>query len=280
MPAARCAKRRGVPTELSPHNPRIERIRDLRTPRGRRDAAAFAAEGPTLLEEARRSGLQPREIYATPAGIARLDAAELEAAGVALYTVAEKVFGRLTDLESPTGVLSVFDLPRRNAADVLARPGTVLLLAGVGDPGNAGTLVRSAEAFGAAGVLFGRGGVDPYAPKVVRAAMGSLFRLPVASCEPEELLAAAAAAGRPVIATDMEGQDVAGAGIPADAIVAIGNERRGVRDWLPRWDRAVRIPHLGQAESLNAAVAGSIVLYECAQQKASCQEGCQGAENR
>jgi RNA methyltransferase, TrmH family len=134
--------------------------------------------------------------------------------------------------------------------------------------------VRSAEAFGAAGVLFGRGGVDPYAPKVVRAAMGSLFRLPVASVEADELLAAAAAAGRPVVATAAEGMDLRAAGLPARAIVAIGNERRGVADWLPRWDVLVRIPHVGPTESLNAAVAGSIVLYESAR----CQDPCQVAE--
>lgn len=264
-----------MPTDLSPHNPRVERVRDLRTSKGRREARAFAAEGPTLLDEALRSGMQPREVYATAAGLARIDGAGLEAAGAAVYTVTDKVFGRLTDLETPTGVLTVFTLPEHALADVLARPGPVLLLAGVSDPGNAGTLLRSAEAFGAAGALFGRGGVDPYAPKVVRAAMGSLFRLPVAACDAEELLAAAAAAGRPVVATDLAGDDVRTAGIPGNAIIAIGNERRGVRDWLPRWDQAVRIPHIGGTESLNAAVAGSIVLYEAAR----CQAPCQGAEN-
>jgi RNA methyltransferase, TrmH family len=263
-----------VPTELSPHNPRVEAVRDLRTPRGRRAAGRFAAEGPTLLEEAERTGLRAREIYTTQAGLGRFDPGRYETAGTVVYVVSDRVFARLSDLETPTGVLAVFDLPDRTAADVLARPGPVLLLAGVADPGNAGTLVRSAEAFGAAGVLFGRGGADPFAPKVVRAAMGSLFRLPVASVDAGEVAALAAAAGRLVVATDVDGEDVAAAGIPANAVLAVGNERRGVRDWLPRWDRAVRIPQRGAAESLNAAVAGSIVLYEAAR----CQEACQGAE--
>ena len=263
-----------MPTELSPHNPRIETVRDLRTPRGRRAAQRFTAEGPTLLEEAQRTGLHPREIYATQAGLGRFDPGRFETAGTAVFVMPDRVFARLSDLETPTGILAVFDLPGRTAADVLALPGRVLLLAGVSDPGNAGTLVRSAEAFGAAGVLFGRGGADPFAPKVVRAAMGSLFRLPVASVEADELLAAAAAAGRPVVATDVDGEDITVAGIPPNAVIAIGNERRGVRDWLPRWDRAVRIPQRDAAESLNAAVAGSIVLYEASR----CQEACQVAE--
>ena len=263
-----------MPTELSPHNPRIEAVRDLRTPRGRRDAGRFTAEGPTLLEEAARSGLRPREIYATAAALARFDPGRFEVEGTAVFVVPDRVFARLSDLETPTGILAVFDLPAHTAAGVLGRAGPVLLLAGVSDPGNAGTLVRSAEAFGAAGVLFGRGGADPFAPKVVRAAMGSLFRLPVAVVEADEVLLAAAAAGRPIVATDVDGEDLSVARLPSDAVLAVGNERRGVRDWLPRWDRAVRIPQNDAAESLNAAVAGSIVLYEASR----CQEPCQVAE--
>ncbi len=263
-----------MPTELSPHNPRLAAVRELRTPRGRREAGRFAAEGPTLLEEAARSGLRPREIYATPEALGALDPGRWEAAGTSVYVVPERAFARLSDLETPSGLLAVFDLPATTIAEVLARPGPVLLLAGVSDPGNAGTLVRSAEAFGAAGVLFGRGGADPFAPKVVRAAMGSLFRLPVAQAGADEVLAAAAEAGRPVVATDVEGEELGPGALPAGAVLAVGNERRGVRDWLPRWDRAVRIPQRAATESLNAAVAGSIVLYEASR----CQDPCQVAE--
>lgn len=251
-----------MPTELSPKNPRVERVRDLRTPRGRREAGAFAAEGPTLLEEARRSGLRPREIYGSTEALARIDTAALEGDGIEVWSVPERVFSRLSDLDTPTGLLAVFALPGTTAEDVLETSGPVLLLAGVGDPGNAGTLVRAAEAFGAGGVLFGTGGADPYSPKVVRAAMGSLFRLPVAQIDAESVLAAAAERGRLIVATDLDGEDVRDAELPRDIILAVGNERRGVRDWLPRWDRAVRIPQRGETESLNAAVAGSIVLYE------------------
>jgi TrmH family RNA methyltransferase len=251
-----------VPTPLSPHNPRVQAVRALHTPAGRRAAGQFAAEGPTLLAEAQRSGLRPVEILASETGLARFDSAAYEADGVPVHLVPDRVLARLSDVETPSGVVAVFALPADDAAALLARPGLVLLLAGVGDPGNAGTLVRSAEAFGAAGVLFGRGGADPFAPKVVRAAMGSIFRLPVATVEAEALLALAQATNRSVVATDVAGEDLHAVGIPAGAIVAVGNERRGVRDWLPRWDRAVRIPQREATESLNAAVAGSIVLYE------------------
>jgi TrmH family RNA methyltransferase len=260
---------RAVPIELSPKNPRVALVRELLTPAGRREQRRFAAEGPTLLAEAQRSGLRPLEIYATAAVLTAGDGpvSGYEAAGVPVYAVTDQAFGRMSDVASWSGVLGVFALPERSAAEVLARPGAVLLLAGVNDPGNAGTLVRSAEAFGAAGVVFGRGGAEPYGPKVVRASMGSIFRLPVAEADPSELIAAAQASGRPIVATDLDGEDLHEAGLPANAILAIGNERRGVRDWLPRWDRAVRIPQRDAAESLNAAVAGSIVLYESSRVK-------------
>ena len=263
-----------VPTELSPHNPRIERVRELRTARGRAPRSRFAVEGPTLLEEAGRSGLRPREIYLTATALGRFDPGHYEAEGVPVFQVPERAFARLSEVETPTGVLTVFDLPARTAAEVLARPGAVLLLAGVNDPGNAGTLVRSAEAFGAAGVLFGRGGADPFAPKVVRAAMGSIFRLPVAAVDPDEIVAAAAAAGRLLIATDVEGEELGVVGIPRNAVFAIGNERRGSGTGCLAGTGPFGYPSNGVAESLNAAVAGSIVLYEAAR----CQEACQGAE--
>ncbi|HEX3467695.1 MAG TPA: RNA methyltransferase [Candidatus Elarobacter sp.] len=263
-----------MPTELGPHHRRIAAVRELRTPRGRRAEQRYAAEGATLLAEAERSGVRPVEIYVTPAALAELDAAHWEAGGSPVYVVPERAFARLSDLETPSGLLAIFALPADDPAAVLARPGLVLLLAGVNDPGNAGTLVRSAEAFGAAGVLFGRGGADPFAPKVVRAAMGTGFRLSLATVGPDEVVAAARAAGRPIVAADVEGEPLDEATLPAGAVIAIGNERRGVRDWLPAWDRAVRIPQRGAVESLNAAVAGSIVLYVASR----CQEGCQAAE--
>ncbi len=252
-----------MPTELGAHNPRIERLRELRSGRGRRDQGRFAIEGGTLIAEAQRSGVTLRELYLrTDVLHERPDLVALESPTLPVFTVAPNLFARLSDVETPTGMLATVDLPPTDARAILMAPGTVLLLAGVSDPGNAGTLLRSAEAFGATGVLVGQGGVDPFSPKVVRAAMGSLFRLPVAVVDATWLLSTATATGRTVVAADTAGVDLAHWARPAKLLLAIGNERRGVRDWLPRWDAAVRIPQSGPAESLNAAVAGSIILYE------------------
>jgi TrmH family RNA methyltransferase len=255
-----------VPIALSPHNPRLANVRDLRTARSRRERGRFTLEGATLLAEALRSGVTIEDVYGTDGALAEHAGlvGEIEAAGTPVYSLPERNFARLSDLDSPPGLLAVAFQAGADLETILARPGPVLLLAAVNDPGNAGTLLRSAEAFGAAGVLFGRGGVDPYAPKVVRAAMGSLFRMPVATVDAAELGAAAAAAGRPIVATALDGEPLAGARLPANAIVAVGNERHGVGAFLLRWDRAVRIEQTGPTESLNAAVAGSIVLYAIA----------------
>jgi TrmH family RNA methyltransferase len=251
-----------VPSALSPQNPRVVRARGLLDARGRREHGRFLIEGPTLLAEARASELDIETIFVTAAAAARGETiADAEAAGIPVYILPDAAIARLSDHSTPPGLVAVAALPARRLDALVARPGPVLLLAGVGDPGNAGTLIRSAEALGAAGVLVGHGGVDPWAPKVVRGAMGSLFRLPVVSVSAEEALDAAAAAGRPMIVADFDGEPLWDAPPPPNAVIAIGNERRGVRAFLPRWDRAVRIEQREPPESLNAAVAGAIILY-------------------
>ncbi len=252
-----------MPSALSPQNPRLVRARELLEARGRREQRQLLIEGPTLIGEARAAGIAFADLYVAESAAARFAtlAGELEAAGVPAFVIPDRALGRLSDLTTPPGIVATVRMPEHAAAAVLERPGPVLVLAGVADPGNVGTLVRSAEAFGAAGVLAGAGGADPFAPKVVRAAMGSLFRLPVATVTADEVLAGARAAGRPIVAADLAGEPLGEAVLPANAVIAVGNERHGVRAFLPAWDRAVRIEQAGAAESLNAAVAGSIILY-------------------
>ena len=239
-------------------------LRSLLRRKGRREHGLFLLEGHSLLEEALNSDLEILEVRATPEA-ADVMRGLLEAAakrGAVIAEESERQLERLSDVESSPGIVAVGRIDTQPLTDVLASQGLVLLLAGVSDPGNAGTLVRTAEAFGAAGVVFGEGGVEPYNPKVVRGAMGSLFRLPHAVAGTEDFLAAAAAAGRPIIAADRSGEPLRAFVFPENPIVAVGSERGGVGAWLPSWDAGVAIPHAGPTESLNAAVAGAIVLYE------------------
>ncbi|HTX60553.1 MAG TPA: RNA methyltransferase [Verrucomicrobiae bacterium] len=250
---------------LGAHSEHLTALRALATVKGRRVQGRFAFEGPTLIEEAMAAGLHVEALFATQAALEGFAPADrLETGGAAIYLIEEGIAQKLSGVESPTGLIAIAATPGRSAAQVLAREGVVLLLADLNDPGNAGTLVRSADAFGAAGVLFGRLGVDPYHPKVVRAAMGALFRTAVAVADPADL----AGSRRPVTGLEASGAPIWAGTLPPGGILVVGHERRGLGRWEELCERRLSIPICAQAESLNAAVAGSVALYEAARGRA------------
>ena len=268
--------------ELS--NPRAERVKALRALSGRsarRRAGRFLVEGPQGVREA---------VAAAAAGTARVhdllltdDAAarypEILAAVRSTGIVARTGTREVLDAVSPDaqGVVATADLLAPGLADVIAAgPRLVAVLAQVRDPGNAGTVIRTADAAGADAVILTGGSVDPHNPKTVRATAGSLFHLPVVThADLAEALAQLAGAGLTVLAADGRGDhdlddllDVAGAvasGTPdlaAPTAWLFGNEAWG----LPEADRdlaaaAVRVPLRGRAESLNLATAAAVCLY-------------------
>jgi TrmH family RNA methyltransferase len=248
---------------LSPQNARVNYARDLLTNRGREQHGAFAFEGAVLLAEALRSGLTPDSLFVTSdAYDSSATVRELDASGTPTYVVGDRTFAKISDVTTPTGILAIAGQRLRTPAQLLAPPGLYLILADISDPGNAGTLLRSAEAFGAAGVIFGSEGVDPYHPKVVRAAMGASFRLPLARAAPEALGVAAGAAGIALVGLAAGGSPLSGYAWPKSTALVVGQERRGLGAWEAACADIVGIPMEGEAESLNAAVAGSIALYE------------------
>ncbi len=250
-----------MPTELRAHHRRLASIAALQRRKDGWGSGRFVIEGPTLLDEALESGLVIAEVYATQAALrAHQRLGELEAAGTPVFAIEERAMDRISDLETPPGLIAVVEHPPVPLGTLVEGDEPVLALA-LADPGNAGTLLRSARAFGIERAVFGRGGVDPYHPKVVRAAMGALFRMKISLGTGEELVGAARASGRPIIAVDLDGEPLDRFAFPQRPVLVIGHERHGVRTWLPVRDGAVRIPQDG-VESLNAGVAGSIVLYQ------------------
>lgn len=249
---------------LGAHNPRLDLVRALRTQKGRAEQRRFAFEGSTLIAEALRSGIRIEEVYVTGRGVESLPAA-LERLGVPLYRVDDRTMARLSDLETPPGSLAVSPIALAPLARLFEKPGLVLVLADLSDPGNAGTLLRAAEAFGAAGVVFGGNAVEPYAPKVVRGAMGSVFRVPLASGSPAEV--AAAAAGWEITGLDTRGQPLRALRWESKSALVVGQERRGLGAWEAICTRLGGIEMAGPVDSLNAAVAGSIALYEAVKQR-------------
>lgn len=251
-----------MPLKLGAHADRVQTVRALLRAKDRREQSAYAFEGATLLDEAHRSGVAIQAIYATQRAY---DASSLirdfEAVGTDVYVVDDRVAAKISDLETPTGIVAITSL-RLEPLDALLRdPGLTLVLADLNDPANVGTLLRSAEAFGASGVVFGRNGVDPYHPKVVRGAMGAIFRLRLCVAEADEFRSAAASHGTTVYGLAADGEPLEAAAFAPHSAIVVGHERRGLAAWQDACNHRLAIEMTGPTESLNAAVAGSIALY-------------------
>ncbi|HEX4013697.1 MAG TPA: RNA methyltransferase [Candidatus Cybelea sp.] len=250
-------------TRLGAHSPRLSRVRALRTSKGRAEQGRFAFEGATLLREARAGAFVVEELFVTPEAYEATPlVAETEAAGTPVYLVPPGAFRQLSSLTTPAGILAVAASRHSELRAIVGGPSPVLVLADLGDPANAGTLLRSADAFGCTGVVFGSHGIEPYHPKVVRGSMGAVFRLEVAVAGPDELRAAATAAGLRLLGLDTRGSELAHELGQGPGALIIGHERHGLGRWKECCDALVAIPMRGRAESLSAGVAGSIALFE------------------
>jgi TrmH family RNA methyltransferase len=248
-----------VATLTGAHSDRVARVRDLQSAKGRKEHRRFSFEGPTLLAEARRSAVPIEELYVTRGVYERLaEVRELEATGTPVFLVDDRTAAKISDLETPPGLLAVAPVQLATPEAAAASPLT-LVLADLNDPGNVGTLLRSAEAFGAGGAILGRLGVDPYHPKVVRGSMGAIFRLALAVAAPDELWG-----DNPppvVLGLVAEGPDIVDSPRAERIALIVGHERRGLGNWAELCSAMTGVPMAGVTESLNAAVAGSIALY-------------------
>jgi len=246
-------------------------IRDLRLRRGRERRGLALAEGVRLVEEALGARIRFRGAAAAPAleGTARGRAlkAALEGAGVQLVEVSDRELVDLADTEHPQGVIAVLEPRRWSWADLAVAPGSVVLvLDAVQDPGNVGTILRTALALGAGGVIALKGSAELHNPKVMRGSMGALFRLPAFSASTGELIQWTADGGVDLWVTDPAGEPLRTLATRRSAppiALALGNEGAGVSpDLAARAARRVGIPLMSDSESLNVAVAAGILLYE------------------
>lgn len=187
---------------------------------------------------------------------------QLDAEGIPTFIIEEAVAARISDLTTPSGMVAVAPIRLTDLEEIVQRRGTILILADVNDPANAGTLLRSAEAFGCGDVVFGRLGVDPYHPKVVRGSMGAVFRLSLSVASPDELTPAASSQRLHFLGLTAAGTSLADERWEEPVALVVGNERRGLGAWEDLCERMLAIPMAGEAESLSAGVAGSIALYE------------------
>ena len=225
-----------------------------------------------LLEEAYRHGTRPHVLYHAPAMLSRRGlelVRKFEAGGVQTARVSASDLSRMTNTETSPGVLAVFAMPGTELTQ-LYRPQmrNVLLCEDLSDPGNVGTLCRSALAFGFDLVILCGKCAEPYAPKVVRSSVGAVFGISVALASPTEALKFAAQEGFAIVAAEVSGRNRLASVLPRlrrrKVLLVMGSEAEGLSSrMLKMVDYSVRIWHERGVESLNTAVAGSILMKEC-----------------
>lgn len=256
------------------HSPRLKAARRLNKRAFRQRERAFLAEGPQAVAEAFHCGAQVTDLFVTvPARTRHRDlVAAIAATGIPVHVVSGEVMDELAQTVTPQGLLAVcgfVDVPLAEVAR--AAPGLIALLANVRDPGNAGTVLRTADAAGAHAVVFADASVDPYNGKCVRASAGSLFHLPVvAGTRLEEAVVTLREAGLRIVAADgragrsLDDPEVR-ARLAGPTAWMFGNEAWGLPPELVALaDEPVAVPIYGRAESLNLAAAAAVCLYASA----------------
>lgn len=256
----------------SPHNPLVKELRKCFAQRELAADQSCAIEGFHILEEAIRSGLKFRAVFFSSSAEPRAERLLQQiAAHVETVLLPDRLFASVVPTDAPQGVAALVRCKAFSLKDVLAKAviGPLIAVAGVQDPGNLGTILRSAEAFEAGGVLLGEGTVSPFNSKAVRASAGSVFRLPLAKVAFSEVLDQLREQGMRLIATSShKGTPLPEARLTGPLTFFVGNEGAGLpRDLLGKMDETIVIPHSSKVESLNAGIAASIVLYEIARQK-------------
>ncbi|GAA1747175.1 TrmH family RNA methyltransferase [Agromyces humatus] len=258
----------------NPRSPRVRAVARLANKSERADTGQFLLEGPQAVSEAIR--FRPQvivELFATPTALERhadIGAAAADA-DLEVEFVNESVLEAMADTVTPQGFVAVCRQFPTAVKDIFASsPKLIAILEEVRDPGNAGTIVRAADAAGADAVIFTGRAVDLYNPKVVRSSTGSIFHVPVAvGAELADVLERARTTGLIVLAADVKGDDLLAVRdegvLAAPTAWLFGNEARGLPDeQLALADRAVTVPIYGHAESMNLATAASVCLYESA----------------
>lgn len=253
----------------SPANERLKHARRVRD--GREDGLIFI-EGERLVEECLQSGLALSACFHSPDSSARTIKilSQIAERGCPLFPTANAVLETVSDTVNTQGIIVLATLPIYTVDQVLSAGKLIVCVDAIQDPGNLGTILRTAEAAGANGILSLKGSVDAYAPKTLRSAMGSAFRLPIATdITPDELLAKSQATGLKVVATMAEGEtSYCHFDWQQPSVVVFGNEANGVRpELLQRADQRIRIPLRPPVESLNVAAAAAAILFEAARQR-------------
>ncbi len=247
-------------------NARVKQLRAAFAGQARLSGGLVAIEGEHLLEEALRSGMVLKTVFVSE----RREVPKVVPREVEVVRLTEDVFASAVETQSPQGVAALLVPPvRRLELMIWGKLPLILIAAGLQDPGNLGTLIRSAEAFGATGVLTTPGTVSAWNQKALRASAGSVFRMPVVAVDVAEIVELKDRGIRLLAAVGSGGTAVKDGDLAGACAVMIGNEGAGLSaELMAMADAKVTIWCPGPVESLNAAVAGSLLLYEASRQRA------------
>lgn len=252
----------------STKNPLIKEIKGLYRKKNRWSSKTFILEGIKIIHEAIVEGIELKYILYTNSLLSNPEGEQLlksiKDTG-SIIRVTESVFREISDTETPQGIIGIARFYQRNLEDIgkLDRP-SLLFLDAIQDPGNMGTIIRTGDAFHMDGIILGEGCVDPYNPKVVRSTMGSIFRTPIYICNDTlGSLKKIKDMGIKILATSLDGELLYNKSLKDGFLGIIGNESKGVSpEIISIAEEKVKIPMPGRAESLNAGVAASIIMYE------------------
>lgn len=237
----------------------------------RRKDKVFVVEGAKMFEEAPESWV--KKVYVTEAFLQKYASGEIsqKLQKLAYETVSEEVFAKMSDTKTPQGILCVVSIPEYRLEDVLKDTnGVYILLEDIQDPGNLGTMIRTGEGAGIAGVIMTKETVDIFNPKTIRATMGSVYRVPFIYVDSlSDVIAILQQKGISVYAAHLKGEQYYDAfDYTKGGAFLIGNEGNGLREETANLaDTYVKIPMAGKVESLNAAIATSLFMYEASRQR-------------
>lgn len=258
----------------SSKNPLIKEIKSLYRRKERWKSKLFIIEGIKIIEEAISNNVTLRNIVYTDKLLSTNDGMDFFRKVEKVYNIAyvpENIFSEICDTENPQGIIGIAEFDVKEVENIFKINTPLLLyLDGVQDPGNMGTIIRTADAFKISGIILGDGCVDPYNPKVIRATMGSIFRIPLYFIkEIYPYISKFNNNNVKIVATSLEGSiPVYDADFKEGSLVIIGNESKGVdKKLLDISSNLIKIPMPGEAESLNAGVAASIIMYEAMKQR-------------
>jgi TrmH family RNA methyltransferase len=264
-----------MPREITAFsNPLIKRVRELRDKRHRREQRQFLAEGLRILTEARDTGRLPQTLFyaAASAGHPLVNALsiDVEAAGGESIQTTPDILSKLSGKDNPQAVVGVFDEFARSLDSLDRSSADIWLVAErLRDPGNLGTILRTGDAVGAGGLILIGESVDPFSVEAVRASMGALFTVPVVQAEWSEFVPWLRSGPGQLVGLSLDTEsDYRAARYTSPTFLLTGNEAQGMPDnYAAECDLLVKIPMLGKADSLNAAVATAVMAYEVLAQR-------------